>query len=83
MILLPSHDRGTMILAELPNSLDIAVISDTWRVEHLFISAHLSCMILLETALRYIEVDVNVETALIDLTKRFIEVVEEFVYVIS
>jgi hypothetical protein len=29
MILLPNHERGTMIFAELPNSLAIAVISDT------------------------------------------------------
>jgi hypothetical protein len=28
MILLPNHERGTMILAELPYSLAIAVISD-------------------------------------------------------
>src|SRR5215467_12472013 len=34
--LLPNQLRGTMILAELPNSLAIAVISDTWRVERLF-----------------------------------------------
>jgi hypothetical protein len=27
---------GTIILAELPNSLAIAVTSDTWRVERLF-----------------------------------------------
>ena len=36
MILFPNHERGTMILAELPNSVAIAVISDTWRVERLF-----------------------------------------------
>ena len=36
MILFPSHERGTMILAELPNSFAIAIISDTWRVECLF-----------------------------------------------
>jgi len=35
MILFPNHERGTMILAELPNSLAIAVISDTRRVERL------------------------------------------------
>ncbi|MGC1931731.1 MAG: hypothetical protein WA667_22405 [Candidatus Nitrosopolaris sp.] len=33
--LLPSQLRGTIILAELPNSLAIAVTSDTWRVERL------------------------------------------------
>ena len=36
MILFPNHERGTIILAELPNSLAIAVISDMWRVERLF-----------------------------------------------
>jgi len=36
MTLLPNHERGTMIFAELPNSLAIVVISDTWRVERLF-----------------------------------------------
>jgi len=36
MILFPNHERGTMILAELPNSVAIVVISDTWRVERLF-----------------------------------------------
>jgi len=36
MTLLPNHERGTMIFAELPNSLAIAVTSDTWRVELLF-----------------------------------------------
>jgi hypothetical protein len=36
MILLPNQERGTIILAELPNLLAIAVISDTWRVERLF-----------------------------------------------
>jgi hypothetical protein len=30
MILLPNHERGTIIFAELPNSVVIAVISDTW-----------------------------------------------------
>ena len=34
--LLPSQLLGTIILAELPNSLSIAVISDTCRVERLF-----------------------------------------------
>ena len=28
--------RGTMILAELPNSFAIVVTSDIWRVERLF-----------------------------------------------
>jgi hypothetical protein len=36
MILLPNHERGTIILAELPYSLAIAVTSDTRRVELLF-----------------------------------------------
>jgi hypothetical protein len=36
MILLRNHERGTMIFAELPNPLAIAVTSDTWRVELLF-----------------------------------------------
>jgi len=36
MSLLPNHERGTIILAELPNSPAIAVPSDTWRVELLF-----------------------------------------------
>ena len=40
--LLPSQLRGTIILAELPNSVSIVVISDMWRVELLFISALLS-----------------------------------------
>jgi hypothetical protein len=31
-----SQLRGTIILAELPNLLAIAVTSDTWRVERLF-----------------------------------------------
>jgi hypothetical protein len=34
--LFPNHERGTIILAELPNSPAIAVISDTWRVDRLF-----------------------------------------------
>ena len=42
MILFPNHERGTIILDELPNSLAIAVISDTCRVERLFITAFLS-----------------------------------------
>jgi hypothetical protein len=46
--LLPSQVRGTMILAELPNSLAIAVISDTWRVERLFNNIPLpTCFIIL------------------------------------
>ena len=36
MTLLPNHERGTMIFVELPNSLAIAVTSDTWRIELLF-----------------------------------------------
>jgi hypothetical protein len=36
MILLPNHERGTIILVELPYSLAIAVISDTCRVERRF-----------------------------------------------
>src|SRR5262249_131355 len=36
IILLPSQLRGTIILAELPNSLAIALLSDTCRVERLF-----------------------------------------------
>ena len=45
--LLPSQLRGTMILAELPNSLAIAVISETWRVERLFDNVSLlTCVII-------------------------------------
>jgi hypothetical protein len=33
MTLLFNHERGTIILAELPNSVAIAVTSDIWRVE--------------------------------------------------
>jgi hypothetical protein len=36
MTILPNQDRGTMIFAELPNSLAIAVTSDTCRIERLF-----------------------------------------------
>jgi hypothetical protein len=39
MTLLPSHDLGTIILAELPNSFAIAVISEgllwLWRVRRM------------------------------------------------
>ena len=39
MTLLPNHEWGTMIFAEFPNSFAIAVISDTCRVERVFITA--------------------------------------------
>jgi hypothetical protein len=42
-----SQPRGTMILAELPNSLAIAVTSDMWRVERLFNNIPLlTCLII-------------------------------------
>jgi hypothetical protein len=47
MTLFPNHERGTMILAELPNSVAIAVASDTWRVERRFNSVPLlACFII-------------------------------------
>jgi len=47
MILFPNQERGTMILAELPNSLAITVISTMCRVEHLFNFGLLSLFIIL------------------------------------
>jgi hypothetical protein len=45
--LLPSQLRGTMILAELSNSLANAVMSDMWRVERLFNNVSLlTCFII-------------------------------------
>ena len=46
MILFPNHERGTMILAELPYSFAIVVTSETWRVERLFSFGLLSNLIL-------------------------------------
>jgi hypothetical protein len=46
MTLFPNHERGTIIFAELPNSVAIAVASDTWRVERLFNFGLLSLFII-------------------------------------